>query len=823
MKNNNSVKFEELRIKAEELLKNREDVPKIDSEFGELIHKLEVQQIELEMQNEELIKTHLELEESRDEYFQLYDLAPVGYLTLDKYWIIKKVNLKGSDILGIPRKQLIGLSFLSFVNPESRNTFYHHLNDFKALKKQHSEIGLISKDKTSFFVSLDANKIIDNNGNIKQYRIVLSDITKTRKTEQELKRVNERLDIASHSAGVGFWDWDIQTEEIEWSPLMYELLGLDLHNSKASFDTWETAIHPDDLQKAGERITEAIKNHSFLDNLYRIIKPSGEVRWINALGQTEYDDQDNPLWMTGICMDVTERRDMELKYRELVQNASSIIIRWDLEGRINFFNEYAVEVLGYSAQEVLGLSVMDVIVPHTDSSGADLSNLVHAIVNHPEQFTENENENITKNGQRIWVKWINKPIYDAYGKINEFLSVGTEITKRKEMEDKLKETLDNLEKLVEERTHNLKISNAYNRNLIETSLDPQVTIGPNGKITDVNRATERITGLTRDKLIGTDFADYFTQPEEAKAGYQQVFKHGKIQDYPLEIKHQNGTITPVLYNASVYRDKQGEVTGVFAAARDITQLKQAEEELRIYWESLEEQVRLRTEELDRSNMDLQQFAYIASHDLREPLRMITNFLQLLEKRYQDQLDKDAQEFIQFAVDGAKRLDKMIISLLEYSRITNQKMQYNRVDFQDVLDEVLFNMDILIEENQAQINYNSLPILNVDKNQMVRLFQNLISNSIKYRREEPPQIEISAWRENDHMVFSVMDNGIGIDSEYLEGIFTLFRRLHGQDQYSGTGIGLAIAQRIVHQHRGEIWAESEPGEGTTFYFTIPEAN
>jgi PAS domain S-box-containing protein len=650
--------------------------------------------------------------------------------------------------------------------------------------------------------------------------VLMRDTSPTKQRELELKRVNERLNIASRAAGAGIWDWNMETGEIEWSPVMFELLGLDPQNTKASFEAWESIIHPEDLKKTGERINNAVENHTFLDNLYRIIKPDGEIRWINALGQTGYDQEDRPLWMTGICLDITDRWEMELKYRELVQNASSIIIRWDLKGRINFFNEYAEEIFGYSAPEVLGQSVMDVIVPRKDSSGAVLGNIVQDILETPEQFTVNENENITKDGKRIWIRWINKPIYDGQGRIQEVLAVGMDITQRVHAEKRLKETLDNLEKLVEERARELKISNEYNRNLIETALDPLVTIGANGKITDVNKATEHATGLSREELIGTDFADYFTQPEEAKEGYQQVFQDGEVKDYPLEIKHQDGTITPVLYNAAVYHDEQGEVMGIFAAARDITERKQAEEELRRYWESLEEQVRLRTEELARSNSDLQQFAYIASHDLREPLRMITNFLQLLERRYKDQLDQDAQEFISFAVDGAKRLDKMIISLLDFSRVANQEILHIEVDFQDVIQEVIFNLDVLLKENQAQIEYQNLPTLQADKNLMVRLFQNLISNSIKYRREEPPLIQIHASVEGDNVVFSVRDNGIGIDPQHLDSIFIIFRRLHNHEQYPGTGIGLAIAQRIVHQHGGEIWAESD-GEGSTFYFTMPK--
>jgi two-component system, chemotaxis family, sensor kinase Cph1 len=335
----------------------------------------------------------------------------------------------------------------------------------------------------------------------------------------------------------------------------------------------------------------------------------------------------------------------------------------------------------------------------------------------------------------------------------------------------------------------------------------------------LDKATEKVTGLSREELIDTDFSDYFTKPEQAKIGYLQVLQEGEVRDYSLEIKHIDDSTTPVLYKASVYTDDFGDVIGVFAALRDITERKKAEEEIQEYWESLEEQVRLRTEELAKSNADLEQFAYVASHDLREPLRMITSFLQLLERRYADQLDEDANEFIGFAVDGAKRLDMMIMDLLEYSRVANQEIQFIDVNMEKVIEQVIETLSVLIVDNEAQINYDSLPIIRGDENQMIILMQNLIENAIKYRREETPRINISAEKKGDQFVFSVEDNGIGIDPKHLERIFTIFNRLHTHAEYAGSGIGLSIAQRIVHQHGGEIWAESKPEKGSSFYFTL----
>ena len=249
-------------------------------------------------------------------------------------------------------------------------------------------------------------------------------------------------------------------------------------------------------------------------------------------------------------------------------------------------------------------------------------------------------------------------------------------------------------------------------------------------------------------------------------------------------------------------------------------LEDESKELKEYNDNLEEMVKTRTRELERSNEDLKNFAYVASHDLREPLRMITNFLQLIERRYSDKLDQEGLEFIKFAVDGAKRLDEMILDLLEYSKITRQGLEFNRVECEHVLKQVLINLVVMIEESCSVVTHDPLISVNGDEKLLIQLFQNIISNAIKYRGVETPHIHISSTKEKDHVLFSIKDNGIGMDPEHMKRIFKIFQRLNKRDEYDGTGIGLAISKKIVHQHGGVIWAKSEPGKGTTFYFTIP---
>ncbi len=233
-------------------------------------------------------------------------------------------------------------------------------------------------------------------------------------------------------------------------------------------------------------------------------------------------------------------------------------------------------------------------------------------------------------------------------------------------------------------------------------------------------------------------------------------------------------------------------------------------------QSLEESIA----ELARSNADLQQFAYVASHDLQEPLRMVASYTQLIAKRYKGKLDTDADEFIGYAVEGATRMQRLINDLLAYSRVTTQGKAFEQVDCNRILEDVLSNLQIAIEENRAVVTHGALPVVTADGGQLGQLFQNLIGNAVKFHGEEPPRVHVSAELRNNEWQFSVLDNGIGVDPQYAERIFVIFQRLHNREEYPGTGIGLALCKKIVERHGGRIWMQSPIGRGSIFYFTLP---
>ena len=276
-------------------------------------------------------------------------------------------------------------------------------------------------------------------------------------------------------------------------------------------------------------------------------------------------------------------------------------------------------------------------------------------------------------------------------------------------------------------------------------------------------------------------------------------------------RKKDGTVVPVSLRISAIKDIDGRITGASKIVRDITEQKLAEERLHKLLADLE-----------RSNRELEQFAYVASHDLQEPLRMISSYTQLLEQRYSAKLDDDAREFINYAVDGARRMQRLINDLLEFSRVSTRGRRLEAMDANEVLGTVRVNLSAAIDDSGALVTNGELPTVMGDRTQMSQLLQNLIGNAIKFRGAAAPHVHIAASEGADEWVLTVKDNGIGIAPEYFDRIFVIFQRLHATADYPGTGIGLAVCKRIVERHGGRIWVESESGAGATFSFTVPKS-
>ncbi len=450
---------------------------------------------------------------------------------------------------------------------------------------------------------------------------------------------------------------------------------------------------------------------------------------------------------------------------------------YDSTGKLVKWNKRVEETTGYSCDELAAMSPLDFF------DEADRERVRQSM---EEVFTggqaDVEANLATSQGLRIpyhFTGVLTDVADDTY-----LVGIGVDVSGRKRAEDEL------------QRIFNLSTS------LI-------CVAGYDGYFKRVNPAVSKTLGYTEAELLSTPFIE-FVHPDDraATVTLAKMLSRGKsMPGFENRYRCKDGFYKWLSWN---YTPGAGD-EAAYAVGYDVTDRKEAEQRLRDTMTDLE-----------RSNSELQQFAYIASHDLQEPLRMVASYTQLLADRYGGSLDEKADKYIEYAVDGANRMQRMINELLAYSRVTTQGKPFNEVNCNAVIEEILANLSLAIRDADAAVTHDDLPTIVADQGQLVQLFQNLIANAIKFRGDQKPQVHVSAQEGQGEWVFAVEDNGIGIDRKYTERIFQMFQRLHKRSEYPGTGMGLAVCRRIVERHGGRIWVDSEPGKGSAFYCAIPTA-
>jgi len=471
------------------------------------------------------------------------------------------------------------------------------------------------------------------------------------------------------------------------------------------------------------------------------------------------------------------------RYERIVKLATEGIWTVDEKGLTDFINEQGAAILGYRPEEMLGRPLSDFVYPEDRA-------MLESV---PEKIRQGESGRFEvrmprKDGSEAWLLVSTSPMIGEDGRFRGALSMATDITERKRMEERLKES---------EERYRLLIQYA------PTGIFEVDFSGP--RFTSVNDVMSRATGYSRDELLAMNPLDLLD--DESKLKFEERMRktiRGEEVDSTVDytvIGKDGRRIDVTLNTMIIYRD--GRPAGAFVVVHDITERKRYEEDIK------------------RSNEELEQFAYVASHDLQEPLRMVTMYLGLLTRKFGEDLPPQAKEYVSTAVEGSLRMKELIDDLLEFSRIGSRITEPDEVDMNQVMEEVKHDLHVAIAERNAEVAVSELPVVRADGPQMKQLMTNLISNAIKFHRDdERPLVTVSARRAGGVHVFSVRDNGIGIDPKYREKLFKMFQRLHTRDEYPGTGIGLAISKKIVERHGGKIWFESELGKGTTFHFTIP---
>jgi len=756
------------------------------------------------IENSEHKQTKEEAIQSKKNWEQTFNAVPDLIAILDHEHKVVRVNKAMAAKLGLDPDECVGLHCYQAVHGTDEPPYF--CPHSQLLKDGCEHTSEVHEDNLGGDFIVSASPLYNSAGELMGSVHVARNINERKKAEEALKeahdnleeQVNERTSKLKKQADLidlthdAIFVRNLDDEIIFWNKGAEEMYGWKEESA--------LGINPNELlntefSKPLSEIKAVVLEKGRWEGELTHEKRDGKQIIVSSRWSLQKDEKNEVTGFLEINNDITETKQAEqaLKLastynRSLIEASVDPLVTIGPDGKITDVNGSTETITGYSRLHLIGTDFSDYFTePEKAREGYQQVFKEGMVLDYPLEIQHRDGF--------ITPVLYNASVYrDEDDEVIGVFAAARDVTELRKAEEEL------------------KLSYIYNRSLIEASVDPLVTIGPDGKITDVNNSTEIVTGRPREELIGTDFSDYFTEPEKAREGYTRVFQEGMVLDYPLEIMHKNGHITPVLYNASVYKDESGKVIGVFAAARDINELKKAEELLK-----------LKINELARSNAELEQFAYVSSHDLQEPLRMIASYLQLLERKYEGKLDKKADKYIHFAVDGATRMQNLIDDLLTFSRVTTQANEFELTDIEVILNRVLTNLSVSIKENSATITHGTLPEIMVDGTQMTQVLQNLINNALKFRSKDNPKIHISASQEDKYWLFSVKDNGIGIDPKYSERIFEVFKRLHKKRDYPGTGIGLSICKKIVERHGGRIWVDSKLGEGSTFYFNIPVSN
>ena len=727
--------------------------------------------------------------------------------------------------IGYSRDEVIGSTSLelNLYGPHERRAYVDQIRREGNLYNY--ELRLRRKDGTFFdilfsarFITVDGEQIILNIGkDITERKKANADIIQLLREKQEL---NEELDVANEELETTNEELQIANEKLRENNKVYQQF---FNNPLNGFALCEIITDgggkPIDyvyleVNKAFENLT-GIKREYILKRRVTELLPSEEsAELIKMYGRVALNDETlqfehhrpslnkhfeifafSPKKKRFIAFltDITKRKQAEdalseskEKYKSILTNLQDAYIQADNEGNIIMASPSAARMFRFdSPQEMIGKSALSFY-----KNPNDRKYVIEKLKKHG-KVEENECKALRKDGTTFLASQNAQYHHDNQGQIQGTETLVRDITEYKKAEK----------------------NNQMLANLVESSEDAIFTMSIIGIITSWNKGAEQIYGYSAEEVIGKDISKL--APKHLKEETSELINHvkqgKKIRHYETLRLKKDGKLINVTITLSPLFETSGKMVGISTIARDITKRKGREEKL----EST-------MDELKRSNKELEQFAYVSSHDLQEPIRMVTLYSQLLERRYKDKLDDDADDFIEYIVEGAQRMKQLIDDLLAYSRVTSQAKEFENVNLETVLNTVISNLSVTIDENNATITHDPLPTISADPSQMGQVFQNLITNAIKFHGQKTPEIHISVQKQKYYKecTFAVKDNGIGIDPKHQEQIFEVFKRLHTREEYPGTGIGLSIVKKIINNHGGQIWVESEPGKGTTFYFTIP---
>ena len=754
------------------------------------------------------------LRENEERWRAIVNSANEGILVYDRSLNIVAGNQAAERIIGVPLAEIIGArGFTSLlpcvhadgrpVQPDDRPTRIM-VRTGKPLTGH--VVGIKRPGGAHTWVSVNTG-FLRHHDSADWYGVVSSftDITAQRNAETALRESEERYRRTFELAGSGLAHVSLDGRFLRVNRRLCEFLGYS--EVELVGMSVKDLSHPEDrdaVDTRRERLLSGEVESVQLEKRY--LRKDGATVWAHIAIAMERDAAGKPLYAISVLDDITQRmqtdaalRESEERYRRTFELAGSGVAHIALDRKFIRVNRRLCEILGYPEHELIAMTGRQISHPDDlEVINQQRAKLYAGEIDH----VRVEKRYLRKDGSTVWVAFSMVVERDAAGKPMYEIAIFDDITERKRAEEAVRES--------EERF----------RSLTQLSSDWYWEQDAEFGLKFMSRRMGERTGLDAAAYIGRKRWDQpalnLTQADWA-AHRAQLERHEPFRDFEMERQNPAGGTRWISVSGEPIFDSDGRFTGYRGVGSDITQRRQAEAELKRAHDDLAK----KAEELQRSNAELEQFAYVASHDLQEPLRMVSSYTQLLKRRYNDKLQGDAQEFMHYIVDGAARMKQLIEDLLAYSRVGTKGKEFKPVAVEAPLKKAITNLRAAIEESGAAVTWDPLPTVDADEVQLAQLFQNLMGNALKFRGQSVPRIHVSAAERDGAWQLSVADNGIGIEPQYFERIFMLFQRLHTMGEYPGTGIGLAICKKVAERHGGRIWVTSAPGEGSQFHFTLPK--
>ncbi len=732
----------------------------------------------------EQIVSRKKIEKSEKQYRQIVETAQEGIWMFDELNRTTFVNQKLCEILEYSKDEMLVKDIYYFMDEESKQIAEKLMQDKQKGLKGRDDFKYISKSGKEIWTSISTNPIFDDEGKYIGALAMLSDITERKKADEEIRfKANLLNTIGQGVIGtdmdgiVNYWN---QAAENIYGWTKEEALGQYIINLTTSEATHEQGMQIMEDRKKGQTWSGEFKVHRKDGTNFPALVTNSPI----------YDEHNNLSGIIGISTDITEKKKLEALLDKSNQLARIGSWEIDLINNTLYWSPITKQIHGVAVDFIPDVEIAIGLYKEGSSREA-ITHAINAAMQKGNPF-DLEVQIVTMENIDCWVRAIGEAEM-VNGKFVRVYGSFQDIDERKKAE--------------------IEILKAYEeKNIILESIgDGFYALDKDWVITYWNKQAEIILKKSRQEVIGKNIWELYPYAKNSISytNYHNAVEEKTIQHYERFNEEFNLWLEISAYPSS---------TGLSVFFKDITDRKISEKQLG----ELNVNLKKHASDLAISNKELEAFAYVASHDLQEPLRMVTGFLAQLEKKYSDVIDDKGKQYIHFAVDGAKRMRQIILDLLEFSRTGRIEDAANNIDLNDIVREVILLCQTQVKETKATVRFENLPSLVTHHTSLRQVFQNLVSNALKYHvKGRLPVITISAEEHETHWQFAIGDNGIGIEADYFDKIFVIFQRLHNKDEYSGTGIGLAVCKKIIENLGGKIWLTSVPEKGTTFYFTIPK--